>query len=156
MGFPGGSGGKESTCNAGDLFNPWVGKIPWRRAWQLTPIFLPEESPWTEEPGGLHSMGSQRVRHHWATKHNKRLITILPKQKLYYFNIIPWETKHRSKNNFKYLALFSIWQVNIFLLAALGLHCCMQAFSSCGKWALLFPVVCGLLIVVASLVDHSL
>ena len=25
-------------------FNPWVRKIPWRRAWQPTPIFLPEES----------------------------------------------------------------------------------------------------------------
>ena len=25
-------------------FNPWVGKIPWRRAWQPTPVFLPGES----------------------------------------------------------------------------------------------------------------
>ena len=36
MGLPGGSGGKESSCNVGDLglipgFDPWVGKIPWRR-----------------------------------------------------------------------------------------------------------------------------
>ena len=29
------------------------GKIPWRRAWQPTAVFLPEGSPWTEEPGGL-------------------------------------------------------------------------------------------------------
>ena len=36
-------------------FDPWVRKIPWRRAWQLTPVFLPGESPWTEEPGGLWS-----------------------------------------------------------------------------------------------------
>jgi len=43
-------------------FSPWVGKIPWRRTWQPTPLF-PGESPWTEEPGGLQSMGSQRVRH---------------------------------------------------------------------------------------------
>ena len=28
-----------------------------------TPVFLPGESPWTEEPGGLQSMGSQRVGH---------------------------------------------------------------------------------------------
>ena len=48
----------------------WVGKIPWRRAWQPTPVFLPAESPWTEEPGGLQSTGSQRVRHSWATKHS--------------------------------------------------------------------------------------
>ena len=27
-----------------------------------TPMFLPGESPWTEEPGGLQSIGSQRVR----------------------------------------------------------------------------------------------
>ena len=37
-------------------------KIPWR-AWQPTPVYLPAESPWTEEPSGLQSMGSQRVGH---------------------------------------------------------------------------------------------
>ena len=43
-GFPAGSDGKESACNAGDLgFSPWVGKILWRRKWQLTPVFLPGE-----------------------------------------------------------------------------------------------------------------
>ena len=40
-------------------FNPWVGKIPWRRAWQPTPLFLPGESPWTEGPGGLQSWGQK-------------------------------------------------------------------------------------------------
>ena len=44
-------------------FNPWVGKILWRRAWQPTPVFLSGESPWIKEPGGLQSMGSQRVKH---------------------------------------------------------------------------------------------
>ena len=52
---------KESACNVGDLGSIWVGKIPWRRAWQPIPVFLPGESPWIEEPGGLQSMGSQRV-----------------------------------------------------------------------------------------------
>ena len=41
----------------------WVGKIPWRRAWQPTPVFLPGEPPWTELPGRLQSMGSQRIGH---------------------------------------------------------------------------------------------
>ena len=49
--------GKESACNAGDAgeggFDPWVRKIPWRRARQPTPVFLPGESPWTEGPGRL-------------------------------------------------------------------------------------------------------
>ena len=34
-GFPGASAGEESVCNLGDEFNPWVGKIPWRRAYPL-------------------------------------------------------------------------------------------------------------------------
>ena len=47
IGFPHGSDGKEFACNAGDVtdvFDPWVGKVPWRRAWQPTPVFLPGES----------------------------------------------------------------------------------------------------------------
>ena len=32
----------EETKRRG--FDPWIGKIPWRRAWQLTPVFLPGES----------------------------------------------------------------------------------------------------------------
>ena len=40
--------GKNPPANAGDVkrgrLNPWVGKIPWRRAWQPTPVFLPGES----------------------------------------------------------------------------------------------------------------
>ena len=35
--------GKEPACNAGDM-GLIVGKIPWRRAWQPTPVFLPGES----------------------------------------------------------------------------------------------------------------
>ena len=38
---------KNPPANAGDRrhkFDPWVGKIPWRRAWQPTPISLPGES----------------------------------------------------------------------------------------------------------------
>ena len=60
----GGSDDKELVCKVVDLGSiPGLGKIPWRRAWQPTSVFLPGESPWTEEPGGLQSMGLQRVRH---------------------------------------------------------------------------------------------
>ena len=68
--------GKESTCQCRrPEFDPWVGKIPWRRAWQPTSIFLPGESPWTEELGRLQSMGSHKVRYYWATKHSTALRT---------------------------------------------------------------------------------
>ena len=45
-GFPGGSVGKGSAqCwrHRKYGFDPWVGKTPWRRSWQLTPVFLPGE-----------------------------------------------------------------------------------------------------------------
>ena len=57
MGFPGGSDGKESAYNGGD-----PGSIPWRRKWQPTPVFLPEEFHGQEELGGLLSMGHGRTR----------------------------------------------------------------------------------------------
>ena len=36
--------GKGSASNAGDGFDPWGRKIPWRREWQPTPVFLPGKS----------------------------------------------------------------------------------------------------------------
>ena len=47
VGFVGGANGKELACQCKRHkrrgFDPWVGKIPWKRAWQPTPVFLPEE-----------------------------------------------------------------------------------------------------------------
>ena len=49
--------GKESTCQCRRLgFNPWVRKVPWRRKWQPTPVFLPGKSH--GQSGGLQSTGS--------------------------------------------------------------------------------------------------
>ena len=43
--FPGGAQGEEPTGQCwGCGFNPWFGKIPWKRQWQPIPVFLPEES----------------------------------------------------------------------------------------------------------------
>ena len=55
-------------ANAGDVrdedFDPWTGKIPWRKTWHPTLVFLSEESHGQrKEPGGLQSIGSQGVRH---------------------------------------------------------------------------------------------
>ena len=66
LGFPGGASGKEPACQCRGhrrcRFNPWDGKMPWRRACQPTQV-LPGESPWTEELGGLQFIGLQRVGH---------------------------------------------------------------------------------------------
>ena len=54
--------GKEPACQCRRLrFNPWVGKMSWRRAWQPTPVFLLGESPWIEEPCRLQSWGRKEL-----------------------------------------------------------------------------------------------
>ena len=69
LGFPSGSPVKNTTARQ-ELqemqVHLWVGTIPWRRAWQPTPVFLPGESYGQEEPGRLQSKGSQRVRNDWS------------------------------------------------------------------------------------------
>ena len=58
LGFPGGLDGKESTCQCRRPgFDPWVGKIPWRREWQPAPVFLPGESHGQKSVAGYHSRG---------------------------------------------------------------------------------------------------
>ena len=48
-------------------FNPWVRKIPWRREWLPTPVFLPGESQGQRSLVDYKSMGSQRAGCDWAT-----------------------------------------------------------------------------------------
>ena len=72
MGFPGGSDNKESVCHAGDLgLIPGSGGSSGERIpLQYHPThsgILAWRIPWTEEPGGLQSMGLLRVGHSWAT-----------------------------------------------------------------------------------------
>ena len=56
LGFPGGASGKEPTCQCRRCkrtgLNPWVRKIPWRRAWQPALVFLPGESHEQRSLGG--------------------------------------------------------------------------------------------------------
>ena len=65
--FWGGTSGKEPACQCRRCkrraFDPCVGQISWGKAWQPTPVFLPGESPLTEELDGLQLLGLQRVGH---------------------------------------------------------------------------------------------
>ena len=67
-----GSDGRASACNVRD---PWVGKIPWRRKWQLTPVLLPGKfhewrslvgyTPW----GRKQSDTTERLHFHFPLCH---------------------------------------------------------------------------------------
>ena len=50
-------------------FNPWVGKIPWKRKMATHSSILTWKIPWTEETVRVQSKGSQWVRHELSTTH---------------------------------------------------------------------------------------
>ena len=63
QGFPGGSDGKESVYNVGDPGStPGLGRSPGEEV-AIHSSTIAWKIPWTEEPGRLQSLGSQRVRH---------------------------------------------------------------------------------------------
>ena len=70
----------------------WVTKVPWRRKWQPIPVFLPGRILWTEGPGGLQSMGSQRVGHDLATKQQQLDVHFKGNYLLRKNNIGIWKT----------------------------------------------------------------
>ena len=53
-------------------FDPWVGNTPPEKEMATDFSILAWRIPWTEESGGLQSMGSQRVGHSWATNTSPR------------------------------------------------------------------------------------
>ena len=70
-GFTGGVSGKEPTCQC-RRHETWVQSLGWEDPLEeetaTRSSILAWEIPWTEEPGGLQSMGSQRVRHSLVNK----------------------------------------------------------------------------------------
>ena len=71
-GLPGGASGKEPICQCRRCerheFNPWVGKTPWRRAWQPSSILV-WRILWTEEAGGPQSLGLKKSQRHLKWQH---------------------------------------------------------------------------------------
>ena len=73
MGLPRWLSGKESACQyRRHGFDPWVGKIPCRRKWQPTPVFLLGKFHGQRSLGGYSSVSHKRVRHDLATKQQQQ------------------------------------------------------------------------------------
>ena len=72
-GLPRWLSGKESACQCRRCrrhgFDPWVGKIPWRRAWQTTPVFLPGKFHGQRSLVGYRPWGHKEsdATEHWGT-----------------------------------------------------------------------------------------
>ena len=73
-GLPRWFSGKESTGQRRRLrFHPWVGKIPWRRKWQPTPVLLPGKCHGQRSLMGYSPRGGKTDGYNWATKQQQQL-----------------------------------------------------------------------------------
>ena len=100
---------KESLCRCRRLrrsrFNPWVRKIPWRRKWQPTPVFLPGES---------------HRKAWWATVHRvAKSLTWLKQLSMQYPYLVPWkvETNQKKKDEiitFIFMCIFAYIYTHLF------------------------------------------
>ena len=69
LGLPLWLSGKESACQCKrHRLNPWTGKIPWRRKWQPTPVFLPRKSCGRRSLANYSPWGCKRVGHDFVIK----------------------------------------------------------------------------------------
>ena len=68
---------KEPTCQCRRcVFHPWVRKIPWRREWQPTPVFLPGKPHGQRSLAGYRPSGGKWVQHDLATKQQPRAVEL--------------------------------------------------------------------------------
>ena len=115
MGFPGVTSGKEPACQCRrhkrHEFNPWVRKIPWRRAWQPTSIFknLMDRGAWQatvyrltkswtrlKRRSSAHSTGGNRICRHLSMPREMSLLAAEEKIKsfwLFLFSMYTWDTQ---------------------------------------------------------------
>ena len=105
-GFPGGSMVKNLPASAeGGGFNPWVGKIPWRRKWIPTSAFFPGKSLGQKSLKSYSLLGYKRVRHDLVIKQQQA--ALLPYQKI-------WEQLK--------CPLRGEWIKKMYMQSSLGIH----------------------------------
>ena len=112
-GFSGGSDSKVSVCNAGHnlqcCLQFWVRSLgqedPLEKEMATHSSILAWKIPWTEEPGRLQSMGSQRVGHDWATLLYLSWQHFFPKTAFFRLRMLPlflvcWDFYHKWRLKF--------------------------------------------------------
>ena len=108
---------KESACQSQKLgLHPWVGKIPWRRAWQPTPAFLPGES---------HTQRSLAGCSPWGRKEQPRLLTLVAVLGLLTGAFRAWAQGHRG------FISYSSWALE-HKFNSCGIQLLLSCSMSCG------------------------
>ena len=131
------------------MLEMWVPSLGWEDPLEEG-MMTHSNISWTEEPGGLQSIGFQRVRQDWSDvaymhAHSDKLVAT-PLSTFHFSKDVSSEIYHLAAVSLlslcpwrlmPFLSLLFFCFVYLFWGAALGLHCCAQAFSSCSKQGLL-------------------
>ena len=125
-GLPGGSDGKESACQCRKhkrwRFNPWVRKIPWRREWQPTPVFLPGKSHGQRSLVGYSPWGCKELdRTEWLLTLTNQLGTVMESvgvsfSLLMCYNELNWGS--RSSGSWLVCHIGHIWFESIYVMSS--------------------------------------
>ena len=86
-------------------FDRWVSKIPWRRKWQFTPVFLPGKSHGQRSLEGYSPWSSKRARHDFVTKQQKQIPVFIHK---YLFHLF-WQFIFSSIQFSHSVMSYSLW-----------------------------------------------
>ena len=112
--LPGWHSGKESVCQYRRCkrcgFDSWVGKMPWRRKWQPTPVFLPGKCHGQRSLVGPQSIGSWRVRDSRSTEYTQKL-----KPKLSFFVLEAHVFRQMCSHQYYRCILGGIWRQTLCL-----------------------------------------
>ena len=122
-GFPGSASGKEPSCQCRRCsrcgFDPWVRKIPWRRAWQPTPVLLPGESHRQRSLAGYSPSGSKQSDMTEMTEHT-HMQSLTPQDACDFWadflckrKCVPWNVRHQIRAGIQTLQCFCelrVWQ----------------------------------------------
>ena len=117
--FPVGTSGKDPACQCMRCkrrgFDPWVGKIPWRRSWQPTPVFLPGDSHGQRSLAGstVHRLLNCQTQLKWLSTQHVSLQCVFYQA---FFSDVRGKFK---KNSFYWM---TVW------------HLCIDVISFHGHW----------------------
>ena len=143
-GFPNGTSGKESACQCRRhkrfRFDPWARNIPWRRKWQVTPVFLPGNSQGQRRLEGYSSWSPKEssmseVTVH-ACIHMYTSVQLLSSVQLF---ATPWNAACQAslsitnlRRLLKLMSIESVMPANYFNL--IPFFTCLQSFPASGSF----------------------
>ena len=134
QGFPDGSVVKNLPANSGDSGSTWVGKIPWRRNWQPTPVFLPGKSHGQRSRVGYSPWVCKRPTQlsNWITPLHTHIHLSEVSINSYFLEVFFYLFCFLNYNAFEYFqrSFQYLWKCDTFLHSCITIADCINGFTN--------------------------